>query len=42
MIKVSLSNFALITFMAMVGILVVKSIFGVFPVKGLTEFVYAV
>ena len=42
MIKASFGNFAIITIMAILGILLLKSVLGMYPVKGLSEMVFAV
>ncbi len=42
MIKASVGNFLVVTVMAILGILLAKSVVGLFPVNGLTELVWAV
>lgn len=42
MIKVSIGNFLIVTVMAILGILLLKSLTSVFPVKGLSQAVHAV
>lgn len=41
-IKPSVGNFLMITIMAILGILLFKSIMGLYPVKGLQEIAYAI
>jgi len=42
MIKISLANFLIVTIMAILGILLAKSLTGIFPINGITQAVHAV
>jgi hypothetical protein len=42
MIDVSLMNFFVVTVMAILGILLAKSVMGIWPVKGVSDAIFAV